>query len=204
MFIVFEGSDGVGKSTQIALLADYFKQKGIAYILTREPGGTPVGEKTRQLLLDPQNPMHALTEAYLYAASRAEHVQKVIAPALKQGISVIGDRFVHSSMAYQGFGRGLGVETVREINQRALGGVMPDRVYLLMHPSLIGIARKHAQKHGDLDRLEREGKDFFARVEQGFAHLAASDASILPLDASLSVEDIASLIREDVDRVLKA
>ena len=130
-FIVFEGIDGSGTTTQAALLAERLEARGVDVVRTREPGGTPLGEGLRRLLLDPASHMEDSTEALLYAASRAQHVAEVIRPAVHRGATVISDRFVDSTLAYQGCGRGLGVELVRSINAPAVADLLPDlTVYL--------------------------------------------------------------------------
>ena len=134
-FITIEGTDGTGKSTQIALLAEFLRQKGLPVVLTREPGGTPIGEKIRQILLDVENgDMTPSTEALLYAASRAQHVSQTIRPALEAGAVVICDRFYDSSVVYQAYGRGLGEAMVQSINQWALDGLEPDCTLLFTLP----------------------------------------------------------------------
>jgi dTMP kinase len=203
MFISFEGSDGVGKSTQIALLSEYLKSREIPFICTREPGGTPVGERIREMLLDPAAEMTPETEAYLYAASRAEHVRRVIRPALDSGKFVLCDRFVHSSYAYQGFGRELGLGTVMRLNEAAVAGLMPERVYLFLAPEEVGKQRKMNVKDYQPDRLEREADAFFDRVREGFTAFADSDPSVLAIDASDTIENIAQTIRADIDRLLE-
>ena len=134
MFITFEGMDGAGKTTQIRLLQERLERAGERVAVTREPGGNALAEKIRALLLDPESEMDPLTEAYLYAAARAEHVRRVILPALQRGETVLCDRYLDSSLAYQGYGRGLGEETVRRINVQAVAGCLPDRTYLLRVP----------------------------------------------------------------------
>ena len=134
MFITFEGMDGAGKTTQIRLLQERLEKAGERVVVTREPGGNALAEKIRALLLDPESEMDPLTEAYLYAAARAEHVRRVILPALQRGETVLCDRYLDSSLAYQGYGRGLGEETVRRINAQAVAGCLPDRTYLLRVP----------------------------------------------------------------------
>ena len=134
MFITFEGMDGAGKTTQIRLLQERLEKAGERVAVTREPGGNALAEKIRALLLDPESEMDPLTEAYLYAAARAEHVRRVILPALQRGETVLCDRYLDSSLAYQGYGRGLGEETVRRINAQAVAGCLPDRTYLLRVP----------------------------------------------------------------------
>ena len=146
-FITIEGTDGSGKSTQIGLLMDYLNKKGVDVLFTREPGGTPIGEKIREIILDVNNrEMAPETEALLYAASRSQHVREKIIPAVEAGKIVICDRFVDSSLAYQGAARGMGMETIMEMNRAALWGIMPDlTVFFDLSPEK-GILRKEKRK----------------------------------------------------------
>ena len=166
MFITFEGVDGSGKSTQAELLRDALAAEGREVVLTREPGGTEIGERVRELVLDGPA-MTAWAEAALFAAARAELVATVIRPALARGASVISDRYIDSSLAYQGIARGVGVEPVLELNLHAVQGLLPDRtVLLLVEPELA--ARRAVLK----DRLEREGAAFHERVAAAYRELA--------------------------------
>jgi len=168
LFISIEGPDGSGKSTQIRLLKEFLDESGLEAILTREPGGTVISEKIRQLILDKQHTeMDPMTEALLYAASRAQHVAEVIKPAIKTGKTVICDRFVDSSIAYQGYGRQLG-DAVRIINEYAVAGCMPDITFLLKVEPSIG---KERIKEEEQDRLEKEKLDFHNAVFQGYLDL---------------------------------
>ncbi len=171
MFITFEGCEGVGKSTQLALLKDYLKRTGQDAVYVREPGSTVISEKIRAVVLDPENSaMTAETEALLYAAARAQLVSEVILPALAEGKTVICDRYVDSSVAYQGYARGLGVEFVTAINRFALENATPDiTVFIDLRPD--GAFRSVSRD----DRLERESAAFHDRVYQGF--VAQSQAS---------------------------
>ena len=198
MFITFEGMDGAGKTTQIRLLQERLEGERVA--VTREPGGNALAEKIRALLLDPESEMDPLTEAYLYAAARAEHVRRVILPALQRGETVLCDRYLDSSLAYQGYGRGLGEETVRRINAQAVAGCLPDRTYLLRVPEEAAARRVGAR--GQRDRIESAGEAFLRRVEAGFCRLAEREpARILAVDASGTAEEIARRIAEDVAKL---
>ena len=182
LFIVFEGQDGSGKSTQIRALSQYLEEKGREVLHTREPGGTKVAEKIREILLDPENKgMNATCEAYLYAAARAEHVQNVILPALEAGKIVLCDRFMLSSIAYQGYGRELGVETVRQINSAALSGLEPDCTFFLSIDPLAGLSRIHRREP---DRIELEGAPFHERVRRGYIDTAREDPKIETVDTT--------------------
>jgi len=167
MFISLEGLDGSGKTTQARLLGARLEADGVEVILTREPGGTPLGEEIRELLLHGGH-VAPWAEAALYAASRAQHVEQLIRPALERGATVICDRYVDSSVAYQGIARGLGLERVLELNLAAVEGLMPDVTILLE----IGVADAAARMGAELDRLEREDDGFRARVASAFRRLA--------------------------------
>jgi len=167
MFITLEGLDGSGKTTQAGLLGARLEAEGHEVVLTREPGGTPLGEEIRDLLLHGGD-VAPWAEAALYAASRAQHVEQLIRPALARGATVICDRYVDSSVAYQGIARGLGLERVLELNLAAVEGLMPERTILLE----IGVAEAASRMVGDLDRIEREGDSFRIRVADAYRELA--------------------------------
>ena len=162
----FEGADGSGKSTQASLLRDALAVDGREVVLTREPGGTELGERVRELLLDGPS-MGAWAEAALFAASRAQHVEEVIRPALARGAAVVCDRYVDSSLAYQGLARGLGVEEVLDLNLRVTGGLLPDVTFLLLLAPEVAASRRRGA-----DRLEREGEPLQARVDAAYRELA--------------------------------
>lgn len=180
-FISFEGADGAGKSTQVRLLADVLKSAGYGVILTREPGGTQLGDKIRTLLLDPQNRMCAQTEALLYAAARAQHVAEVIAPALARGEIVITDRYADSTLVYQGVARSLDRVDLENINSFAVRGIMPDLTILL--DADIRCLRTRIASRGASDRIEQEGLEFHEAVRQGFIDLAAKQSRIKVVSA---------------------
>lgn len=167
-FVVFEGIDGVGKTTQARLLASSLAQRGYPVLSTREPGGTDLGEGIRGLLLDRTLAPVPWAEVFLYAASRAHHVATKIRPALEKGYVVVCDRFLDSTLAYQGFGRGLDLEELERINLLAAGDLVPDLTVLLDMPVEEALGRLS----GRLDRLEREDVEFFCRVRQGYLWLA--------------------------------
>lgn len=200
-FISLEGNDGSGKSTQARMLAENLSKCGHDVLLTREPGGTRVGEKIRELLLDRENTdMDDLTEAMLYAAARAQHVRQVILPAIQQGQLVVSDRFVDSSLAYQGVGRGLGIEEVRNINAPAVKGCMPNTtVFLKVDPEL-GMRRR--TNASEKDRLEQEGKDFHQRVAEAFDQFAESNPRFLVIPSMDNKADTAKLVFEQVKQRL--
>ncbi|NLT47278.1 MAG: dTMP kinase [Clostridiales bacterium] len=192
LFITFEGPDGAGKTTQINRLTDYLASMGMDTVLTREPGGTQIGEKIREIILDPHHKeMAHLTEALLYASSRAQHVAEKIRPALNAGKTVICDRFMDSSIAYQGYGRKLG-ERVRIINEIAVEGLVPDLTFLLLVDPDVG---KKRISNGYLDRLELEAIHYHRDVYQGYLKLAdLYPERILCIDGSRGVEEISSEI----------
>lgn len=198
IFITFEGPDGSGKSTQIKLLARHCEELGIPVLLTREPGGTDISEDIRDLLLDPQNSeMSGVTEALLYAASRAQHVDEKIKPALEQGKVVLCDRFMDSSIAYQGYGRGLGDE-VRIINEFAVQGLAPDITFFLDLPPDYGRRRLEASR--DPDRLELENMSFHYRVYEAYMKLREMHPQrYISVDATSGIEKIAEEISRRFD-----
>lgn len=191
LFIAFEGIDGSGKSTQVELLADYARSLGIDPLMVREPGGTELGEQLRQILLShASDGMSGAAEALLYAASRAELVERVIRPAIDDGRLVIADRFVGSSLAYQGAGRGLGVDRVRAANELAVGSCEPDIVVHVAVPAELARSRRLAAGDGE-DRIEAEQAEFFERVNDCYAALAADDeATNVVVDGSPAAGDV--------------
>lgn len=197
VFISFEGNDGTGKSTQAAMLAARLQQNGHDVLLTREPGGTRIGEGIRDLLLDIEyQEMDRMTEALLYAAARAQHVKQVILPALKAGKLVISDRFVDSSIAYQGAGRGIGMDVVRNINAPAVAGCMPDITVFLSLPPEEGI--KRLVRSREADRLEVAGEAFHQEVAAAFAELIKDEPRFLPISAAGSREEVADRVYRQV------
>lgn len=190
-FITFEGQDGAGKTTQMKRLQQALEERGYCVRMTREPGGCPISEQIRKILLNIGNgEMDGVCEAYLYAAARAQHVRQVIVPALMRGEIVLCDRFIDSSLAYQGAGRGLGVERVAQINREAIGEWMPDlTLYFSLDPES-GMQR-NATGGKTLDRMEAAGEDFRARVRAGFMELAKGQPGrIRVVDADRSLEDV--------------
>ena len=200
-FITFEGGDGSGKSTQIGILKDNLIKAGYDVILTREPGGTQISEKIRELILDPGNDeMADMTEAFLYAAARAQLVKQLIKPALSEGKVVICDRFVDSSIAYQAFGRGLG-DAVGVINTYAVDDCMPDLTILLRLDPEKGSSRIAGREH---DRIEQASDAFHRKVYEGYLKLEEMYPDrILGIDASGSIEEIADEISRRVEEIIK-
>ncbi len=203
LFITFEGLDGSGKTTQIALLADYLKRKGRQVITTIEPGGTTLGDRIRQILLDKINAgMSHKAEAFLFEASRAELVSKVIAPALDSGKIIICDRFFDSTIAYQGIARGLGAEKVMELSLWATDGIVPDLTFLLS-VDVEGGEKRLSGSSKNRDRIESEEEKFKQRIFDGYIELARKySGRIVLIDARQKIKTIFNQIRERVDREL--
>ena len=200
IFITMEGPDGSGKTTQIELLKKYLEGKGYDIVITREPGGTVISEAIREIILNPEyQEMSYMTELLLYASARAQLVNQVIKPALEAGKAVICDRFVESSAVYQGIGRGLGVDTVYEVNNYALGDVKPKLTIFMDLDAEEGIRRKKNQT--ELDRMELEDLSFHDRVVQGYRSLATLyPERIFSVDATLPIEEIHSILVEEVEK----
>ena len=195
MFVTFEGLDGSGKSTQARLLGEHLVASGRDAVLTREPGGTPLGEALRPLLLAGSVEVSPWAEAALFTAARAELVERVIRPALERGADVVSDRYLDSSLAYQGIARELGVERVLELNLHATRGLLPDRTFLLLLDP-----EESARRVGDApDRIEREGAGFRARVDAAYRELAELfPRRVIPVDGSRRPDEIANLIRDEL------
>jgi len=194
MFLTFEGVDWSGKSTQAELLAGWLRAQGRTVLSTREPGGTPVGEAVRDVVLHGDE-MTPWAEAALYAAARAEHVERALRPALDRGEDVVCDRYIESSVAYQGGARGLGVERVLELNLMVTRGLVPDRTFLV----LLDPAEARRRGAGQPDRIEREGDEFMRLVDEAYRSLAAaSPERIVALDGTRAPEESAEEVREHV------
>ena len=197
MFVSFEGCEGVGKSTQLKLLKEYLDKTNQKAIYVREPGSTRISEQVRNVILDTENgEMTDMTEALLYAASRAQLVREVIKPALDRGELVICDRYVDSSVAYQGYGRGIGAEPIKQINAPAIDGCMPDLTIF------IDLSPEHSWRtYRTADRLEQESNEFFNKVYEGFLHeIEASNGRIVPIkpefDKNATSQKIINAMRE--------
>jgi dTMP kinase len=198
MFVTFEGVDWSGKSTQTRLLADWLRGQGRAVLETREPGGTPAAEAAREVVLHGP-PMTPWAEAALYAAARADHVANAIRPALERGDDVVCDRYLDSSVAYQGVARGLGADRVRELSLLVTGGLLPHRTFLV----LVDPEEAAARAGDDHDRIEREGHDFMRLADKGFRELAALEPErVVALDGSRPVDEIAEEVRARVGDLL--
>jgi dTMP kinase len=192
VYIAFEGAEGCGKSTQSRRLAD-----ALGAVHTRETGGTPIGQRLREILHDTSvTDLDDRAEALIVAADRAQHIADVVRPALDAGHHVVSDRTVYSTLAYQGYGRGLPIEQLRELNRWAIHDLWPDLVLLLTVPSEI---TRDRMERRELDRFEQAGDDFHRRVDDGFAAMAASDPEHwVTIDASAPVDDVADAIRAAV------
>jgi dTMP kinase len=198
MFVTFEGVDWSGKSTQAELLAGWLRARGRTVVATREPGGTPVAEGVRELVLHGDD-MSPWAEAALYAAARADHAASVIRPALERGEDVVCDRYLDSSVAYQGIARGLGERRVRELSLIVTDGLLPDRTFLVLLDPQEALGRAP----GDHDRIEREGASFMRKVDDGYRALAAAEPDrIVAVDGARPPEEIAEEIRERVRPLL--
>ena len=200
-FITFEGGDGSGKSTQIDILKDRLEKSGYDVILTREPGGTQISERVRDIILDKDNTeMDSMTEALLYAAARAQLVRQVIEPALNDKMIVICDRFVDSSIAYQAYGRGLG-DSVGIINSFAVGNCIPDVTFFLKVDPSVGSSRISEREQ---DRIEQESDEFHRKVYNGYIELEKKfPERIIGIDACRSIEEIAAEIAYKVDNMIE-
>ena len=198
IFITFEGTDASGKTTQIGLLSEYLEKKGVPHIVTREPGGTAIGEKIRTIILDKENSeMHPATEALLYAASRAQLTGQVVRPALREGKVVISDRFLDSSIAYQGYGRTLG-DMIRRINEPAVEGLKPDLTILLKTDPAAMRKRRDASLE---DRMDSQKLEFHREVLRGYLTLSQEEPErFFVIDGERPVDEIAKAIRERVGR----
>jgi dTMP kinase len=203
-FITLEGGEGAGKSTNAHWIADYLRAKGKTVLVTREPGGTEVAEVIRGVLLSPELPgMNSDTELLLMFAARNEHLQKKILPALGQGTWVICDRFTDATYAYQGYGRGISLQRIAELETWVQGDLRPDYVILFDLDVATGMAR--AQARGQADRFEQEHADFFARIRNGYqARAAAVPARYPQIDAGQTLEQVRAQLEQLLERILAA
>lgn len=205
IFITLEGGEGSGKTTMISRLSNYLEERNIAYLVTREPGGIEIAEKIRSIILDPEHTaMDARTEALLYAAARRQHLVEKVIPALEEGLIVLCDRFVDSSLAYQGYARGIGVEEIRSINLFATEDITPDvTIYFDVEPE-IGLARIAANQDREVNRLDLENRLFHDKVREGYLKLVENEPGrIKMIDASLSPDEVFCSLIANLDCVLK-
>jgi len=199
MFITFEGIDFCGKSTQVGLLKDYLLEQKKNVHLIREPGGTEISEKIREILLDKKNNAMVMeTEIFLFSASRAQLVREVIRPYLQKGYYVISDRFHDSSTAYQGFGRGLSVDAILNIHNLAIGKTIPDITFFIDIPNDIAMARKKNIAHSDLDRIEVSDNTFYERVRKGYLYLAEKEKRFRVIDGTQNIKQINEKIINEI------
>jgi dTMP kinase len=209
-FITFEGIEGSGKSTQIALLASYLTARGIRNVLTREPGGTLIGDQVRKILLDPANrSLDPTAELLLYAASRAQHLHEIILPALASGMTVLCDRFSDATLAYQGYGRGLDIELIRTLDRIVTREMRPDLTILFDIEAAMGVSRARGRNSNlGLEaeaRFENEELVFHDRVRQGYLTLVAQDpARIRVVNASGNAEVVQEQVRNIVEELLRS
>jgi dTMP kinase len=202
LFITTEGTDGSGKTTQIKLIESYLIEKGFEVVVTREPGGTAIGEKIRSIILDTENSnMSYITEMMLYASARAQLVNELIKPSLEAGKVVICDRFIDSSFVYQGFGRNIDIEIIERVNNIALDGVSPDiTLFFDIDPE---IALKRRIQSTGADRIEQEAMDFHKKVYNGYKKLASMYPDrIKAIDSNRSIQEIFADAKEQIDRIL--
>lgn len=199
LFITFEGTDGCGKTTQIELLKRYLEKKGYKVVLTREPGAKGLGEKLREILLNYDGDVSSNCESFLFLADRAQHIDMLIKPAIERGEVVLCDRHTDSTVAYQGYGRGLDLDQIRMLNDIATNGVKPDMTFVFDID--IETAQKRVGK--TKDRMESAGIEFFKRVRQGYLEIAKSEPErVKVLDATQTIETIANQVKEYIDTKL--
>jgi len=200
MFITFEGIDGCGKTTQLNKVAEFLKSQGREVLTLREPGGTDISEKIRELLLQSKKEMHSMTELLLFEAARAELIDKVIRPASKEGKIILCDRFYDSTLAYQGFGREMNTEDIKLLNRLATGGIKPD---LTFYFDVSLDVSKQRSSNRNLDRMESAGDDFFLRVIEGFNKLATDEAArVIKIDASREINDVSDSVIRELKKIL--
>ncbi|HOI29692.1 MAG TPA: dTMP kinase [Melioribacteraceae bacterium] len=201
MFITFEGLDFSGKSTQVQILEKYLLSKGEKVIVIREPGGTPISEKIRNILLDKNNSeMRFETEALLFAASRSQLVNETILPALEKNIFVISDRFHDSSIAYQSYGRGLSLQFVNELQNFVIKNAIPAVTFFIDIPIDEVVRRMSRVKKVELDRIESSKVDFYERVRNGYLELAAKEKRIKVLNGLLPIDELHLVIRSEIEQ----
>lgn len=192
LFITFEGPEGAGKTSVLKAIIERLEHEHIEFLATREPGGIRIAEEIREVILNPANTaMSAHTEALLYAAARSQHLHEKVEPALQAGKVVLCDRFIDSSLVYQGIGRDLGVAKVRAINEFAIGRRMPDKTILFDLEPSIGLARIKANRQNEINRLDAESLAFHEKVRNGYLQLAKEDPNrIIPINANRSLEEV--------------
>lgn len=201
-FIAFEGSDGSGKSTVLAKVKEYLDENNVSYIITREPGGTKIGEQIRDILMNNENTeMDDKTEALLFAAARAQSVEEKLKKELENKDLVISDRYVLSSLAYQGYARGLGVDGVRSINEFATNSLKPNYTFFLDVDPITVLERKKSQV--EADRLEEESNNFHQKVYDGYQELLKDEENVILIDASQTVEEVVEETINNIKKILE-
>jgi len=199
-FITLEGPDGAGKTTQLRIVSQELKAIGCDHIITRDPGGTAAGKQIRRILLNTNNPLSTIAELLLYQADRAQNVAEVIVPALEKGLIVFCDRYIDSTIAYQGYGRGLCLQTIGTLNEISTGGLKPDLTLLFDLDSEAGLSRLHP---GSYDRLEREALDFHKKVREGYLALAKEESNRFHIiDASAPLTTVQASLRKALNEKL--
>lgn len=207
LFITFEGLDGSGKSTHLRRAAAWLTERGVPHVVTHEPGGTPLGDAVRAIFLDPRwGAMDGVVELLLVFASRRQHLLEVIEPALRQGRHVLCDRFTDSTRAYQGYGRGVPLTMIDQVDRVATGGRVPDRTLLFDLPAAEARARGHSQsrqERGAADRLDAEALEFYDRVRRGFLEMAQRDARFRIIPSNGSVQATEAAVRRALADLLE-
>ncbi len=199
LFITFEGADGCGKSTQLNLLSDYLKNKGYDVIITREPGAKGLGEKIRDILLNYDGDVSDRCESFLFLADRAQHIDMVVKPAIEQGKIVLCDRHTDSSVAYQGYGRGLSIDRINMLNDLAVNGRKPDITFVFDVDVETSMSRVGSEK----DRMESAGMEFFNKVRKGYLEIAKQEPKrVKVLDAKKSIEEIHQNVVKLIEELL--
>lgn len=200
MFITFEGIDFCGKSTQVELLKDYLLNQNKKVKIIREPGGTEISEKIRDILLDRKNSKMVMeTEIFLFSASRAQLVREIIRPALNENYYVISDRFHDSSTAYQGYGRGLSVADILHIHKLAIGNTIPDITFIIDIPTVLALERKKNKSYSELDRIEISENNFYEKVRNGYLELAKQEKRFRILNGAESINSIHEKIIKEIN-----
>ncbi|MFN3135058.1 MAG: dTMP kinase [Candidatus Kryptonium sp.] len=203
MFITFEGVDLCGKTTQAEILVKRLKNSGFDVVFLREPGGTKISELIRNILLDSQNKeMAPITELFLFSASRAQLVREVIIPSINSGKIVVCDRFYDSTLAYQGYGRGIEIEKIKIVNELASGGLAPDLTFLIDIP-VDEIYKRKKEKYGNFDRMESSGIEFYERVRRGYLEIAKASDRFFIIDGKKKIDEISDQIWAIVSEKLK-
>ena len=202
MFITFEGLDFSGKSTQVKLLSDRFSQEDFNVIVLREPGGTEIGEKIRKILLDKASTgMTDVSELFLFSASRSQLVEEVIKPALDGRMVVICDRYFDSTTAYQGWARGIPLETIRSVNQSASGGLVPRLTFFLDIP-VSEVEKRFQRAKSNKDRMESNGKEFYEKAREGYLRIAKEEQRFRVIDGTKNADEIHEVIWKEVEKAL--